>query len=481
MNNPASMFGHTFLRIDHKGQTESTRILAYTINYAARVPPNAGIEYAVKGIFGGYHGFFSTVPYYMKVKEYRDIDNRDIWEYTLRFNREQIRKLLMHTWELGSGYFDYYFFKENCAYQILSLLEMADPTLHLTDQFVFWTIPVDTIRLVTSQNDLVDEVTFRPSRTTQIKRKRETLTSDEQDWLNLLIQDASQAQKSGFQSLSKDRQAFLLDLAADYLQYKFFTRGRHTQDKQSLNRSLLIQRSALKIPSGDFFIKPFTESPENGHKPARASLGIGWREDEIFEEVSIRAGYHDLLDPDPGYTPDSQIVLLAAAFRHYEKRDQYRLEQFTFADLISLSPIDSLFQTPSWKFKVGMETVRTNKCTLCSNGNFNGGVGASWETQLLRRELYFVFGEVDANVSGAFDEHHRVGGGVTGGVLTNLTEKWKALFSVSYLNYPLGDRSDDVRVFFGQRYTLQQNLAVRTEFQSRDDDKQAVFLLQAYF
>ena len=28
MNNPASMFGHTFLRIDQKGQTEQTRILA---------------------------------------------------------------------------------------------------------------------------------------------------------------------------------------------------------------------------------------------------------------------------------------------------------------------------------------------------------------------------------------------------------------------------------------------------------------------
>ncbi len=38
MNNPASMFGHTFLRIDQRGQTPNTRILAYTINFAADVP-----------------------------------------------------------------------------------------------------------------------------------------------------------------------------------------------------------------------------------------------------------------------------------------------------------------------------------------------------------------------------------------------------------------------------------------------------------
>ena len=37
-NTPASIFGHSSLRIDQKGQTEQTRILAYTINYAAEVP-----------------------------------------------------------------------------------------------------------------------------------------------------------------------------------------------------------------------------------------------------------------------------------------------------------------------------------------------------------------------------------------------------------------------------------------------------------
>src|SRR5579884_3918339 len=130
MNNPASMFGHTLLRIDQKGQTEQTRILAYTINYAADVPPNEGVSYAVKGIFGGYKGYFSTVPYYLKVQEYRDIENRDIWEYRLNLTQPQIRRLLMHAWELGNAYFDYFFFKENCSYHLLSLLEYADPTLH---------------------------------------------------------------------------------------------------------------------------------------------------------------------------------------------------------------------------------------------------------------------------------------------------------------------------------------------------------------
>ena len=67
MNNPASMFGHTFLRLDQRGQTEQTRILAYTINFAAEVPPGRNLDYAIRGIFGGYRGYFSTIPYYIKV------------------------------------------------------------------------------------------------------------------------------------------------------------------------------------------------------------------------------------------------------------------------------------------------------------------------------------------------------------------------------------------------------------------------------
>jgi hypothetical protein len=62
LNNPASMFGHTLFRVDQRGQTEQTRILAYTINYAADVPPNAGLAYPIRGIFGSYKGTFQQSP-----------------------------------------------------------------------------------------------------------------------------------------------------------------------------------------------------------------------------------------------------------------------------------------------------------------------------------------------------------------------------------------------------------------------------------
>lgn len=481
MNNPASMFGHTFLRVDQKGQTEQTRILAYTINYAADAPPDPGFSYAINGLFGGYKGFFSTIPYYLKVQEYRDIENRDIWEYRLNLTDEQIRRLLMHAWELGNAYFDYFFLKENCSYHILSLLEYANPAWHLTDRFLLFAIPADTIRALVEQPDLVGEIAYRPSRSTQIRRKRETLSDEEIRWFRRIIVDVSVVKSEPFASLPLARRAFVLDLASDYFRYRRVTDEARAESYKDANRSILLARSELRIRSEDFHVEPYVVSPEQGHETSRAGLGLGWRKGQLFQDLTVRAAYHDLLDPDKGYSPDSQIEIVSVSLRHYQPHNQTRLEKLTLANIVSLAPLDRDFKAPSWKVSAGWETVNRPGCGYCGNMNINGGLGGAIESQLWRRVVAFAFAEVDANWSHAYQENHRIGGGGTAGLLATLTERWKVLATTTYLKYPLGDRSEDFRYFVGTRYTLDQNLALRFEFNRRYDDSEAVFYVQAFF
>ena len=151
INNPSSMFGHTLLRVDAPNQDERTRLLAYAVNYAVGSTTDNGMMFTLKSLVGAYPGLFSISPYYVKVKEYSDMENRDIWEYRLNFTQEEIDRLLQHAWELGPTRFDYYFFDENCAYYLLSLFDVARPSLALTDGFRGWVIPVDTVRRVVEQ------------------------------------------------------------------------------------------------------------------------------------------------------------------------------------------------------------------------------------------------------------------------------------------------------------------------------------------
>ncbi|MBI4401901.1 MAG: DUF4105 domain-containing protein, partial [Nitrospirae bacterium] len=378
-----------------------------------------------------------------------------------------------------------YFFKENCSYHLLSLLEFADPSWHLTDRFLFWTVPTDTVRIIAEQPGLVGDIAYRPSRSTQIRRKREVLSEAEKRWMDRITQDASLVRSDEFMHLLPERQAFVLDVTSDYLRYRSVTDEANAPSYKERNRMVLTARSGLRVQPEEFRITPFAAAPEQGHKTSRASLGAGWRNGELFEELTVRAGYHDLLDPEIGYTPDAQIELLALSLRHYEQRDHTRLERFTLANIVSLSPMDSLFKSLSWKINAGMQTVRHfrdgGECRFCSNGAINGGIGAAVESRFLNREVYFAFAEAESNVSHAYEHNHRVGGGGTVGLLADLTERWKILLSTTYLRFPLGERSDDVRLFFGQRYTLHKDLTLRFEFNHRDRDNDALFAVQAFF
>src|ERR1017187_4387954 len=148
MNNPASTYGHTFLLLNAKGHSSDERLLKYVVNFAADLESDNGFLFALKGLAGGYHGRFSTFPYYMKVQEYNNLESRDLWEYDLHVSSASLERLVGHLWELGNVRIRYFFINKNCSYYLLPVLDVMDPALSVTRPFVLRTIPMDTVRQV---------------------------------------------------------------------------------------------------------------------------------------------------------------------------------------------------------------------------------------------------------------------------------------------------------------------------------------------
>jgi len=480
LNNPASTFGHLLLRVDQKGQTEATKILAYTINYAAELPPDTGVEYVYLGVFGGYTGYFSTMPYYLKAKEYGDFENRDIWEYRLNFTPDQLHRVLLHAWEMGNASFDYFFFKENCAYHILALLDLADPDLYLADRFRFYTFPSEGVRAIAETPNLVQDAVFRPSRRTKILRGREALNADERDWLDKIIENPEMTQSESFARLTPIRQAAVLDVASDHFLYKAATES-DSAPFEARNMTVLFARSQLSVPATPLRYQPFSGPPDQGHNIIRAGVGIGWREREFFTETNFRLAFHDLLDPEYGYTPDAQIEALSIALRHYHRRNNTRIDRFTLLNITSLSPVDSLFLKPSWKLDTGFDTVQRKLCRYCLTGRANGGIGLAAESRWLTREVYFGFGEIVSEYGRAFDHGYRVGGGLSAGALVDITDRWKIAATTTYLGFAAGDKKPEWRVSAQQRFTLSRNLALRLDFNQRANRQDYLLNLHFYF
>ena len=163
LNNPSSSFGHSLLRFQRKarpGEKHNT-LLDHGVNFAATPDTENPVLYALKGLSGGFAGNFSVLPYFYKVREYSDFESRDLWSYQLNLSKHEIERLVQHLWELGGTHFDYYFFSENCSYQLLALLEVAKPDLDILKRLPAWIIPSETVQVIKKVPGLVLDELFR--------------------------------------------------------------------------------------------------------------------------------------------------------------------------------------------------------------------------------------------------------------------------------------------------------------------------------
>ena len=361
MNNPSSMFGHTFLRFDRAGQDERTRLLSYAVNYGAAVDEDNGLRFAVYGLTGGYPGTYSVMPYHQLVRKYSDYENRDIWEYQLNLTATEVRRLLEHLWELQSNYADYYFFDENCSYQLLFLLDVARPGLALTDRFEVYAIPVDTVRAVVDQPGLLGGTVFRASSRTRIEQRLRALDPHERTLVNRLADGELASDATELQALPAPRRAAVLELAADFVTYRLRTGEQPRDQAAALAWRLLAARSQIAAAAASPAVPEPAVRPDQGHESARAALGIGARDGRLFQSLRLRPGYHQLVDPEAGYLRGAEIDFLDLELRRYAGDSAPILDSLTAVGIRSLSPRNELFKPLSWRLGGGLERFRSDR------------------------------------------------------------------------------------------------------------------------
>lgn len=453
LNNPASAFGHTLLRYNRAAGSSGQRLLDRALNYAADVPPDEnGVVFAWRGIFGGYLGFFSMMPYHLKVKEYNDIESRDLWEYRLHLTPAELDMMLRHTWEMGSTYFDYYFFDENCSYHLLSLLEAARPSLRLTDGYPVWTLPADTVKQLTAVDGLVAQIIYHPSRSSRYHHKTTALNEAERGWLGRIVDEAQAVEAPGFVALPQARQALVLDAGIDFIQFK--ASGLASTDDRWRHplRTLLLARSRLGVPSPALPPIVAPVPPHLGHDSVRAGLAFGGGRydgpafDPLaegrqvnFTEFLFQGALHDLMSQDAGYARDAQVNAFHLRVRAENDPEYLQLEQFTLIDVVSLFPLQRLIRQPSWRLDAGWQRNRDIGCERCVPFRLRGGIGASAAGQAWGRHLAFVMVQPTIAWDGEFDDGYRAGMGLGVGWLWDLGARVRLGLMGDAVRYPERD------------------------------------------
>jgi len=458
MNSPASIFGHTLITLQSR---HNPGLLSTAINYAARTGEQFGPIFAFRGIFGLYRGYFSIQPYYEKVQEYSDIDQRDIWEYRLNLSQDEINMLMFHVWEMDNIYSRYYFFEENCSYSLLFLLEAARSGTDITDKFGIWVIPVDTVREV-KKAGFLDEVIYRPARATKILQMASYLDNDEQDVAKKVAFGEVSSEDLLKEDISREKKIRILDLATDFAKYRYSRREYPLKKYQKVLMGMLNARSQLGNEPKVTYEYTQPVSPEYGHLASRVGFGAGIKGTQVFEQLMYRPSYHDLLDNDNGYVPGSQIIFGEAVGRYYHDDSRFELEKFDIISIESISPRNRFFSPMSWKVKTGLykKTFNENESHLVYRLNTGGGYAYSIPY------IGTVYGmlEMVGDAGPSLDYNVAAGPGAGIGIISQPLSFWKMLINVSDHYYALGDTHNWFEAAIGHQLFFSRNFNIRADF-----------------
>jgi hypothetical protein len=381
------MFGHTLLKFnsDDKG---AGKLTDFSLNFAADTQGDGGLAYIIGGIFGGYPGMFYTDPYYLKVNEYAQGESRDLWEYKLDFNQQEIDFLMAHVWELKTNtFFDYYFFDENCSYMLLKIIEAAKPNWTISDGFFFYAMPIDTVKRLKAVN-AITEVNYRPSYRKKMMGRIEMLSSVQRKTLKNLIDDNS--------ILDDIADKDILDAYSSYLQFKRFKYSQKPKKVEKLKKVItkaLIKRAKVggvsKFKLSDVVNRYKAFDPLESHPPFTLNLRGGYRSStKEFSELKFRFALADLYNNDFGYPSYFELEGPFLSLRYLNDLKRLQIQEVNAVSILSLVPFSWVTPNVSWGVKAQLTQPNHYEADNSLLFNLEGYYGVSFRPRSEKFHLY---------------------------------------------------------------------------------------------
>lgn len=450
LDNPQSAFAHTLLRIDSQtGAVDPSNIqYAYALNDTVDGNPDDPFAlYAIKSMTGGYDNIIEIDPYPKKLAQYIKDDERDVWTYQLALTPAEVQQIMRHVWETKALSLPYYFTTDNCASEILRLIDVVRPQQDLLSQLPYAVIPSDVIQLL-AREQLLGEYYYTPSDSTvrQAQLNRAAVDKPSNHAVSNLTDNSAS-------SLSVDGQRLL----------------------------------NLPISASD-------NNPLDRHPLQMASLGIGQRGDQRYADIGVRAGYHDLLDRPSGFAQFFNLEGAAATVRLYEADDERKgtesdrvvLQNATLIRGRSFNPVNTAKKGKSWGTSIEAKQVNDGSQQMGDAhlvGSASYETGWSWAfgtpraynngeiTGEMPPQLCYTFAAGTAQAGRGLNKGFRIGAGLHAGCDYQINNQLRVQAQLQ-LPYWYHGSSDETNVrghywqpltMLGLQYDVDRKQALRIE------------------
>lgn len=408
LRHQASIFGHTFIRIDSEGKNP---LLSYAISFSAVTQDISGVQHAYKGITGKYKGYYSLKPYFEIISDYNDIENRDLIEYQLNFTKEESINLLLHALELQNVYKHYYFVKENCSFNLLFLLDAARQNLNLVENVTstnrFWILPYETVRLIQNKG-IIHKKEYRLSLARKIKLYMNNKHKNVSRLALELVRNKIEPKSLIDLDLSQNDKSDILYLAAEMIKYEYSQMRIPQESFQNKFKDILSTKVTWNMSKNINLEEPVEER----NKPSKIELGTGY-DNSNYSFINIRPLYHTMNDFESNFTMGSYVNLFQLEIKTYNNYNEVYLNEVELLSLTNFKPRDIYFMPISWRTSLGAKRKQISPDEIPLIYYFSHGSGVSYNIH--ERGLIYILIEGELSVGDYSDETHAIGfGGVTG-------------------------------------------------------------------
>jgi hypothetical protein len=343
-SSPASAFGHLFLVLPNDGG-ESVALWDI-VSFAADTDGAGPFRFLLRGVAGGFFGRYERLTFHEKVREYEQLDDRDLWLTEVLLTAEQRERLDREIEATAGKSYPYTFFVRNCAYYLQILLANV---LDGVDQPYGPTSPTGVFEAV-YRSGATGRSFFRPAATRRLEDTARTISQSvasrvrREEWRELAADTAWLANLSAADrwfvqqffglNAQKSREA-LSDRSAHGVA---LLRALNAGNRIDLGRASVPSAVGTEIPHPDF------------HGYPRASVSYVYDPTGSRLSLRVRPALHDEADPWTAHRPVNTLDFLSVEASIGTDRDQpaLRFESIVLFSQRSLNPSTPITRRQSW-------------------------------------------------------------------------------------------------------------------------------------
>nr|WP_269822854.1 DUF4105 domain-containing protein [Rheinheimera faecalis] len=385
LSSASSMMGHIFLKTS--GENFRKVPVSHSLAYFTEITTFNPAKLIVESTMTGMPGFFSVRPFEEDLKQYKDKEQRNVWQFELSSSSDRLHLLQLHVWELYQINLTYYFQSFNCATLTLEMLALLNPDV-LTERGLIVS-PVDVVKAANTYN-MITKTTVDTSDLWLYNALRDSIPSKVSSALDTWLYDDKPVltQPTTYHPLSKSYLSIAIDnLAEQHKRTK--TEITHLREFLGAEQETTLDLSNYKHPA---------------KTPQDSAAGLAWRNNKNGKQLLfyLLPTGHFLHSDNRQYLSESELQIAKTTLAWNTDTRTLKLDELTLYSVTSLNPDTRLFPLWSGEFYLGYKPVYTENLAHESLGQISGALGKSYD---LHRDVV-GFTMLGTGLTSSFDNSH---------------------------------------------------------------------------